>query len=216
MVTILTLIIVAYLIGAIPFGLIIARMCGVTDIRREGSGNIGATNVFRVAGFKAAIWVYVLDIGKGVGMVLLARSLDQSLLQRDLFLVLVALAAILGHVMPVYLKFRGGKGVNTALGCLLVLLPKETAAALAAFAVIALLTRYVSLGSIGAAVALAMVLLGERFVLRQPVADVYLYLGPALVALVLITHRGNIRRLLAGTESRLSFSSRARKAGSHV
>ena len=120
-------VLIAYLLGAIPFGMIVARLYGAGDIRTLGSGNIGATNVWRVAGAKAAVWVYLGDIAKGTAAVLVGRYVAQhfqpTMLPIDTFLVLCALTAVLGHVFPVYLGFKGGKGVNTALGTMLVLLP---------------------------------------------------------------------------------------------
>src|SRR3972149_965893 len=113
----------AYLLGGVPFGLISSRLCGVPDIRSQGSGNIGATNVWRVVGPKAGIWVLVLDVGKGAAAVLAARLIDQTLVSHDLFLTGCAAAAIVGHVFPIYLRFKGGKGVNTALGVMITLLP---------------------------------------------------------------------------------------------
>ncbi|HVP07382.1 MAG TPA: glycerol-3-phosphate 1-O-acyltransferase PlsY, partial [Candidatus Acidoferrum sp.] len=147
-------IVVAYLLGAIPFGLIIARLYGVHDVRQSGSGNIGATNVWRVAGPRAAAWVYLLDIGKGAAAVAIARFVHQDTIQRDLFLVFCAMAAVLGHVFPVYLRFRGGKGVNTGLGVMLSLLPLETLISVAVFVIIVALSKFISLGSIIAAVCL--------------------------------------------------------------
>ena len=120
--------IAAYLIGAIPFGWIVARLAGVGDIRSHGSGNIGATNVARVAGFKVAIWVYVGDILKGVAAVALAQWYAATYgapFNVALFTILAGLIAILGHIFPVYLRFKGGKGVNTALGVLLLLLLRD-------------------------------------------------------------------------------------------
>lgn len=213
MVTTLTLILVAYLVGGIPFGLIIARIFGVADIRKVGSGNIGATNVHRVAGIKAAAWVYLLDIGKGLGVVLLARRFDPGIIDSDWLLVLVAISAVLGHVFSVYLKFKGGKGVNTALGGILILMPGEVLAAVGMFAVIVVSTRYVSLGSICGVWTLPAATLIERYALERTVADVYLFLGIVMGIMVLVTHRENIRRLVAGTESRFSFSKRNPKAG---
>ncbi len=206
MVTTLTLILVAYLVGGIPFGLIIARIFGVADIRKEGSGNIGATNVHRVAGMKAAVWVYALDIGKGIAVVLLARRFDPGVIDSDWLLVIVALTAVIGHVFSIYLKFRGGKGVNTALGGILILMPGEALAAVGVFAVVATLTRYISLGSICGVWTLPAATLFERYALHRTVADVYLYLGVVMGILVLMTHRENIRRLVAGRENRFSFS----------
>lgn len=200
-------IVASYLLGAIPFGLIVARMFDIADIRTLGSGNIGATNVWRVAGRRAAIWVYLLDMGKGVGAVLLAETVLQPAIQRDLFLVLCALAAVIGHVFPVYLTFRGGKGVSTGLGVMIVLLPLAAAVALVVFVLVVSLTRYISLGSMLGALSLCAVLAVERFVLLKPVASIYLFLSFAFVIVVFFTHRGNIVRLIRGTERHFSFSS---------
>jgi len=157
-----TTILVAYLIGAIPFGLLIARLFGIGDIRQAGSGNIGATNVLRVLGMKAAIWVYLLDIGKGAAAVLLAGLVPQEAVQVHLFAVLIGAAVILGHVFPAYLKFRGGKGVATASGVLVVILPVETLIAAGVFLTVVFLSRYVSLASIAAALTLPVAVTVEQ------------------------------------------------------
>ena len=205
MINTLTPILGAYLVGAIPFALFIARCYGIPDIRKVGSGNIGATNVQRAAGFKAALWVYLFDIGKGVLPVLIARNIDQSLLNRELFLVLVAIAAVLGHVFPIYLKFKGGKGVNTALGALGSLMPVEALICLGVFFVLVISSRFISLGSICGALAFPVVLLVERYGLGHTVSDVYLVLVTVIAVLVIVTHRQNIVRLMKGDERRVSF-----------
>jgi acyl phosphate:glycerol-3-phosphate acyltransferase len=201
----------AYLLGGIPFGLLVARAYGMPDIRRHGSGNIGATNVWRVVGRKAAIWVYLLDIGKGVAAVLLAKMIEQTLLPQDTFLVLVAAAAVCGHVFSPYLGFRGGKGVNTGLGVMLVLLPLELLIGFVVFMVVVAISRYISLGSIAGAATLPAVILLERELLGKTVAPIYLYLAILLAILVVYTHRKNIGRLVTGTESRFSLSSKGGK-----
>lgn len=203
----IAIIIAAYLLGAIPFGLLIAQTFGVRDVRKHGSGNIGATNVWRVAGARAAIWVYLLDIGKGVVAVLLASSVNQTIIPRDTFLVLAALAAVIGHVFPVYLKFKGGKGVNTALGVLLALLPLEALAGLIVFIVMVAISRFISLGSITAAVSLAAIVLIERVAFGRPVEIIYVLLTMVIAVLVVITHRKNIKRMIEGTEPRFSLAS---------
>lgn len=198
----------AFLLGGLPFGLLVARAYGVRDIRQHGSGNIGATNVWRVVGRKAAIWVYVLDISKGVAAVLIAKAVNQTLLPQDTFFVLVAIAAVCGHVFSPYLGFRGGKGVNTGLGVMLVLLPLEILGGLVVFTVIVAVTKYISLGSIVAAVALPALVLIEREFLGREIASIYLYLTVILAVLVIFTHRKNVERLIAGTENRFSLSSK--------
>jgi len=209
-------IVAGYLIGAIPFGLLIARLYGVPDIRRVGSGNIGATNVMRVLGFRAAIWVFLLDIGKGAGVVLAAGLAPQAVIPRELFLVLASLAVILGHVFSIYLGFKGGKGVSTAFGCLVVLLPVETLTAAVVFAVVALWSRYVSLASITAALALPLALAFRAAAFDHQTSAVYWAMALVLALLVPITHRQNIRRLAAGTEPRLSLGGKSSEAGSHA
>jgi len=206
----------AYLIGAVPFGLLIARLYGIKDIRQVGSGNIGATNVYRTAGPGAAVWVFLLDIGKGVVAVLLARWLAPNWWPQDVFLLSVVMAAVIGHIFPVYLRFRGGKGVNTALGGLIMVMPVEILVCLVMFLIMTALFRYISLGSITAAVSLPAVLLVERFLLKQGVPDVYLVFGIALAILVILAHIKNIGRLLAGTENRFQLSSTSTKADSDV
>ena len=205
MVLVFTAIIAAYLVGAIPFGLLVARFFGVRDIRQLGSGNIGATNVQRALGMKAAIWVYLLDIGKGAGAVLTAAVLTQTAVSKDAFLVLVGLAAIVGHVFPVYLSLRGGKGVATTFGVLLVLLPLETLMAGAVFLLMVYLTRYVSVASIAAALTFPAAVTVEQAFLNQEVSRVYWLLTVVIGVLVPVTHRRNIRRLLAGTENRVTI-----------
>lgn len=210
----IAVLLLAYLLGAIPFGLLVARWFGISDIRSHGSGNIGATNVWRVAGPKAAVWVYALDIGKGVVAVLIARAVTQSWLPRDTFLVLTALAAVLGHVFPVYMRFRGGKGVNTGLGVIATLLPLEALICLVVFVIVVAFSRYISLGSIIGSISLASVVGIERQLLDRQIAVIYLYLTIVLALLVIATHWKNIGRILNGTENHFSFS-RGRRGSSH-
>jgi glycerol-3-phosphate acyltransferase PlsY len=207
MITVLTAIIVAYLIGAIPSGLLIARLSGVRDIRQTGSGNIGATNVLRTLGMKVAIWVYVCDIGKGALTVFLAPLAGQDLLASDLYFVLIGLATIIGHIFPVYLHFKGGKGVATTFGVLLVLLPSETLLAGVVFLLIFWLTRYVSLASIAAGLMFPAAVTIERLVLNQGGSNVLWGLTVVIGLMVPITHISNIKRLIAGTENKFERSS---------
>ncbi|MDX9858926.1 MAG: glycerol-3-phosphate 1-O-acyltransferase PlsY [candidate division Zixibacteria bacterium] len=201
----------AYLLGAIPFALIITRLAGIDDLRKHGSGNLGATNVWRVAGGKVAAVVFALDIGKGVLAIMLARLAGQSLIDQDLFLVICAAAAVIGHIFPVYIGFKGGKGVNTALGVMIMLLPLETLIALVVFLIVVILSRMISLGSIVAALVLPVAVTLERFVLERPVALTYLVLTVFLSLAVVVAHRSNIARIAAGTENRLTFGTKPRK-----
>ncbi|NOY89003.1 MAG: glycerol-3-phosphate 1-O-acyltransferase PlsY [FCB group bacterium] len=214
------IIVFAYLIGSVPFGLIVSRIAGAPDIRKTGSGNIGATNVWRVCGFKTAIWVFVGDIGKGVLAVLLARYFtahyELAFFARDVFLVICALAAVMGHVFPIYLSFKGGKGVNTALGTMATLLPRETLISFVVFVIVVFLFRYISLGSIIAAISLFVAVAVEKYFLHYNIAMIYFYLSLALAILIIITHRKNIGRLVAGKENRFSFSGKAKVKGVDV
>ena len=188
------LVLAGYLIGAIPFALLLARRMGGTDVRRVGSGNVGAANVLRVASVPVAVSVMALDAGKGCAAVLLARSLGAP----EATVAAVAGAAVAGHVFPVWLRFRGGKGVATAGGVFAVLAPAATALAAAAFIGIVWLTCYVSLGSMVAAVVLAAAVhfTGEG----APVVAC----AAAVAVLVLYRHRGNMARLHQGSERRIT------------
>ncbi len=213
-------ILIAYLIGGIPFGLLIPRLFGVADIRQFGSGNIGATNVLRVLGFKAAVWVYIGDISKGVVSVFLARYVlthyQVDIVPGDTLQVLTVLAAVLGHVFPVYLRFRGGKGVNTALGGMIALLPLEAVLSFGVFAVVVFISRYVSLGSMLGALSFLAIMLIEKYAFHKPFAMVYIVMAAVVAMLILVTHRQNIARLLAGTEHKFARSEKTKKAGSGV
>lgn len=203
----------AYLLGALPFGLIVSRFFGIRDIRNHGSGNTGATNVWRVAGFRAAAWVYACDIGKGAAAVAIAHFVvgrfDTAPFGKDAFLILSGLAAVLGHIFPVYLRFKGGKGVSTAFGAMVMLLPLESLAGLLIFGIVAATTRFMSLGSIAGVVSFASLVVVEKFVLRFEIALIYPLLAVALAALIVVAHRRNIRRLIDGHEKRFSFSTRS-------
>ncbi|PLX84908.1 MAG: acyl-phosphate glycerol 3-phosphate acyltransferase [Desulfuromonas sp.] len=187
------LLLVSYLIGAIPTGVLLTRLAGGGDVRQSGSGNIGATNVYRVAGRRLGVLTLAGDALKGVLPVLYATAV---LGLGDAQTGLVALAAFLGHCYPVYLGFKGGKGVATALGIFLVLSPLSVLGAFLLFALLLWRFRYISLGSISAAAVIPfLVLLVEG---SRP-----LFLATLIIsALVVLRHRGNIERLLNGTENR--------------
>jgi acyl-phosphate glycerol 3-phosphate acyltransferase len=195
----------AYLIGAIPFGYLIARARGV-DIFQAGSGNIGATNVGRVLGRRFGILVFLLDFAKGAGPVAAAQQLSthwQTGLPAAALPVTAGLAAFLGHLFPVYLGFRGGKGVATSAGVVAVLMPVPTLAALLVWVAVVCATRTVSLASLAAAATLCLVRL--TFVVSPfGEADVIITVFSLVAAgLVVARHRANIGRLVHGTENRL-------------
>jgi glycerol-3-phosphate acyltransferase PlsY len=196
----------AYLIGAIPFGYLIARARGV-DIFHAGSGNIGATNVGRVLGRKFGILVFVLDFAKGAVPVLLTRLLPQDVHDAlglvDALPVGAALCAFLGHMFPVYLGFRGGKGVATGAGTVFVLVPGPAVLAVLTWASVVSATRIVSLASIAAAgmlCAARLLSVSERFGGDHVVVTAYCLVGSALM---ILKHRANIVRLWNGSENRL-------------
>ncbi len=205
--------VMAYLLGSIPFGLILARVFLGTDVRKIGSGNIGATNVMRTGSKGLGVATLILDAAKGYGAVAIAWVVAERTMGPGIapdpqrFYVLIGLAAIfaiLGHVFPIWLKFRGGKGVATGVGVFLALVPKAVLIVLGIFAVVFALFRYVSLASIIATAAfpaVAYALLGG--------ADRYLIPFMCAASLLIIAkHHANIRRLLSGTESRLEFTKR--------
>ena len=191
---------VAYLLGSIPFGYILVRLFRREDIREQGSGNIGATNVARSGGTKLGVVTLLLDIGKAYAAVVIARHLAPGLYDVQ---VAAAIAAVMGHVFPVWLGFRGGKGVASALGVFLALTWPSALGILLVFAVVFAITRYVSLASmVGSA---TFPLFGFYFVAqRTPLVKFGFIFIPLLI---IVKHHGNIRRLMNGTESRFGVRS---------
>ena len=146
---------VAYFLGSIPFGLVLAKLFGGTDVRKKGSGNIGATNVARVVSPLAGILTLIFDVAKGAAAVLLAERLSND---SATSMTIAAVAALVGHCFPVWLKFKGGKGVATAAGVFLVLSPPAFLGAVILFLLVVIVWRYVSLGSISAAAAMPLLM----------------------------------------------------------
>lgn len=200
-----------YLLGSIPFGVLISRRSTKTDITKVGSRRTGATNVLRTAGFKSAVLVGICDVGKGILAVVFARLIfsgeysaigDSGLLwMATSAQVLAALAAVIGHSYSVFLRFNGGRGVATFFGGLIILCPPAALFGAEVLIIGAGLSRYVSLGSIVGAVATYAILVPLIIVNGFPIE----YLAYALAGAIFITvmHRDNISRLLAGTERRL-------------
>jgi acyl phosphate:glycerol-3-phosphate acyltransferase len=185
---------VAYLIGAVPVGFLVARAFGIGDIRRHGSGTIGTTNVLRTAGKTPAILTLLGDVAKGAGAVLAGRALTDADVAGA---AVAAVAAVVGNCWSIFLRFRGGKGVATGLGALLTLVPWALLPAAAVFMAVVATTRYVSLGSLLAAIGVPLVTL----VLGYPRAST---LAAAAIALIIVArHHENIGRLLRGTENRI-------------
>ena len=194
----------AYVLGSIPFGLILAKLFGRTDVRKGGSGNIGATNVARVAGPVAGILTLILDVAKGSAAVLLAARLSQD---SPTWMMIAALAALVGHCFPVWLKFKGGKGVATAAGMFLVLCPLAFLGSVILFVLVVTFWRYVSLGSISAAAAMPL-LMYFLWAPRHAPPLVITFGSLAAALLIVCKHAGNIRRLAQGVEPKFSFGKR--------
>lgn len=188
----LLLILCAYLLGSVPTGLLLARVFGGVDIRTKGSGNIGATNVYRTLGRKIGILTLVGDCLKGMIPVLAAKALEFP----DIWIAAVGVAAFLGHIFPVFLGFKGGKGVATALGVFLAASPLAVLAALGVFIIVLVVWRFVSLASITAAAfmpALSALIDGKPMIVAMSLC---------IAAIVIFKHKDNIKRLRNGTENK--------------
>lgn len=204
MLTKILFVLVAYLLGAIPFGYLLVKYFFTKgeDIREVGSGGTGATNVTRRAGKRAGLFTYLFDMAKGIAAV----SVMKQFAGDDYYWTgAAAIAAIVGHMFPVFLQFRGGKGVATGVGVFITLAPYPVMAALGIFLVIVALTRYISLGSIVAAATVPLLIMMFGWFLP---ADSQPHLWPLVItttfgsALIIAKHHENIRRLIAGTETR--------------
>jgi acyl phosphate:glycerol-3-phosphate acyltransferase len=194
----------SYLLGSIPFGYLIVKMSSGKDVRASGSGATGATNVMRTAGKKAGLMTFALDIAKGFVAVLAARwIIGVGLWETNWVVAAAAFLAIVGHVFPVWLGFKAGKGVATGVGVFLAIAPLAVVCALAVFALILKATRYVSLGSvIASALMLPLMLFWNGLVFPSPYLTQMLAAVGAVVALIIVKHADNIRRLMAGTENK--------------
>ena len=193
--------VVAYILGSIPFGLLIVKAFGGADIRSVGSGNIGAANVTRNAGPVAGALTLLLDAAKGYFAVWLAGHWTGWNIR---WMMLGAIFAVIGHVFPVWLQFRGGKGVATGLGVFILICWQAAVAAVVLWLIVVVFWRYSSLGSIAAAAAMPVLV----YVLYAPghAPSEFVSLGTILIAvLILAKHRSNIERLIAGEEPRLKF-----------
>src|SRR5580693_5326558 len=191
----------AYLLGSIPFGLILGKIFGSGDVRAEGSGNIGATNVARVAGPLAGILTLLLDGAKGAAAVLLAERYSNG---SAMWMIIAGLAALIGHCFPIWLKFKGGKGVATAAGVYLALSPLAFLAGLILFILVVGFWRYVSLGSISAAAAMPM-LLYFLWAPHHAPPPVITFGALAVAMLIVYKHDANLQRLVEGTEPKFNF-----------
>lgn len=207
MATYIIVAIIAYLLGSISFSVIISKKIAGFDVREKGSGNAGSTNVLRTVGKKAAVLTLICDCLKGVLAILIAyiagnivKDIDKSLLVQ-----LAGIFVVIGHTFPVFFKFKGGKGVATSLGVLLMVNWQIGLICLVFALVLMALTRFVSLGSVAAAVLFPVLTVFIRT--NYLVPGNYIIFGIILAVFVIFNHRENVKRLLAGKENKLSFKS---------
>ncbi len=193
----ISVIILSYLIGAIPFGVIVGKLTSGIDVRNHGSGSMGMTNVLRIVGARAGILVFLADMAKGA----VAVALAGLIIGPGYGMVAGGVAAVIGHNWPVYVGFRGGRGVTTGFGALLVLSWPVGLISFAIFLLVVSLSRYVSLGSMLGAVTMLVAMI--PFVVLDVEPFAYLVYGLVIVSLIIFRHRGNIQRLLAGTEPKI-------------
>ncbi len=216
MINLLVVVILSYLAGSIPSSIIVSKLVKGIDIRELGSGNAGGTNVFRVLGWKWGVLVIILDALKGaLAVIVIARLYLDSFPFTNvtpfddftLVQIICGISAVIGHIWTVFAGFRGGKGIATALGFLITLITIDMLLALVVFTLTVTISRYISLGSILAAVSIPLILIIREniFGVDIPGYNTLLPFIIALVLLVIYTHRKNIDRLLKGSESKISF-----------
>ncbi len=205
-----------YLLGSVPTAIIAGKVLKNIDIRQHGSGNAGATNVFRVLGWRAGLIVLIIDILKGfLAAWLLIRLFPQLWSDTDsriYWQIMAGIIAILGHIWTIFAGFRGGKGVGTAAGVVLGLQPFPVLICLIVFILIVAKTRYVSLGSIISAILLPIILLADKLLLHLEIPVAMIVLSILLALLIIFTHRQNIKRLIQGNENKISFTKKESSA----
>ena len=220
----LTIVLLSYLVGSFPTSIIVSRLTRGIDIREHGSGNAGGTNVFRVIGWRYGLLVIAVDFFKGYLATIVITKLmvgDLPFNNRTPFeditvvRIIAGCSAILGHIWTAFGKFRGGKGMATAGGVLLGLATVEVLVAVGVFALVLTVSRYVSLGSISAAISLPLAMLARHNIFHAELQGYHtlIFFTVGIALLLLFTHRANIKRLLAGTEQRLMASINQHRSG---
>jgi glycerol-3-phosphate acyltransferase PlsY len=204
---IITAFILAYLLGSIPTAVWYSKTFHGFDVREQGSGNAGATNTFRVLGAKAGAIVFVFDalkayIATQLACVLLGLSVIEPGKEYAIFQLSLGMTAVMGHVFPCFAKFKGGKGVASLLGMVLAIHPSAALLCLGVFIVVFAITRYVSLGSIIAAIVYSSIMFTPWF---KPEQQIIVFFAFAMSTLLILTHKKNIRRLIDGTENKIEF-----------
>ena len=204
-------IILSYIAGSFPTAIIAGRIILKDDIRNYGSKNAGATNVFRIMGWKPAVGVLLVDIAKGAAAVLFISKIGfaSEILDPVTVKILCGISAIAGHVWTLFAGFKGGKGVGTAFGVLLSLTPVPSLIAFLAWVIIVLVFRMVSLGSLTAGIVLPLVLIIQKYFLHSDVPYQLLILSIVLCVLIFVTHRSNIKRLINGQENKFGRSEKS-------
>jgi len=207
MLKLLMMVLICYLVGSFPTAIIYGKLTRGIDIRQHGSGNAGATNVFRVLGWKAGVLVLLIDMAKGLVATLWIYKIATGgfIGDPEMVKILAGLSAVFGHIWTVFAGFKGGKGVGTGAGMIIGLVPGAVLVAVVVFVLVVAITRWVSLGSILASLTIPIFLIIKRFVLTLPVSNTLLIFGLLIPALIIFTHRSNIKRLLNGTENKLAF-----------
>ena len=191
--TLIIILIVSYFLGAIPNGLIFGKLFWNVDLRQHGSGNIGATNAWRVIGKSAGLLIFAMDFLKGF----IAVYLAEIFLATPLAMVAAAFFAIVGHTLSIFIQFQGGKAVATGLGVISMMMPKVAAIVFLVWLAIVLITRYVSLGSIVASILVPILAISFHYPLE------FLSFGTFAATLIVLRHKDNIRRLINGTENKI-------------
>ena len=205
MLSIIVIIMLSYLAGSIPTSIIMSKLTRGIDIRDYGSGNAGATNVIRVLGWKIGIIVIIVDVGKGVLATLLISKLniDSIPISHNLVQIIAGLSAVLGHIWTIFAGFKGGKGVGTAAGMLFSLYPMAGIVCLIIFLLVLLTARYVSVSSMTAAISLPIVILILNKFFDYSISNELFYFAIVMAALIVFTHRSNLKRLINGEENRI-------------
>lgn len=211
MLTIILILILGYLIGSIPTAIIVSRIVMKDDIRNHGSKNAGATNVYRVMGWKPALVVVLVDVAKGTVATMLLSKIGAGSIPLDhgFVQILAGAAAIVGHVWTVFAGFKGGKGVGTALGVFLGLAPVPVAVAFVFWLGLVLVTKIVSVGSLAAAVVFPAALIVQKAFFKPDIPNYLVIVSVCLGLLIVVTHRTNILRLLRGEENRFGSSKKS-------
>lgn len=216
MIALIVVFLISYLVGSIPTSVWVGKLFFKTDIRNHGSGNAGATNTFRVLGWEAGLFVFLFDVGKGyvcgywvAQLAFLIGSGPVSIPHWNIYAFLsitCGIVAVLGHMYPLYAKFDGGKGMATACGMLIAIAPISVGITFGVFVITLLTSHYVSLASLIAAFIYPLMLLILRYVFHWMIDPSVIIFGAIIGLGIIIKHKGNIRRLIAGTENKIALS----------